>query len=106
MYSSGMSPQIPHDPSALADEIARTAAHLAAGTHRLLACIRAFDASVPAETSAATLPLADVSAETSAAPLPTADAPAKTMSPRRSPLSNVAAETRPRLIPRPDALVA
>jgi hypothetical protein len=36
---------VPNDPSALADEIARTAAHLAAGTHRLLACIRAFDAS-------------------------------------------------------------
>src|SRR3954462_6603252 len=46
MYRSGMSPQIPHGPSALADEIARTAAHLAAGTHRLLACIRAFHASV------------------------------------------------------------
>jgi hypothetical protein len=28
---------VPTDPSALADEIARTAAHLAAGTHRLLA---------------------------------------------------------------------
>jgi hypothetical protein len=36
---------VPAGPSALADEIARTAAHLAAGTHRLLACIRAFDAS-------------------------------------------------------------
>src|SRR5437762_1772624 len=38
-----MSSSIPAEPSALADEIARIAAHLAAGTHRLLTCIRAFD---------------------------------------------------------------
>jgi uncharacterized protein DUF222/HNH endonuclease len=36
---------VPTDPDALADEIATTAAHLAAGTHRLLTCIRAFDVS-------------------------------------------------------------
>jgi hypothetical protein len=36
---------VPADPGALADEIARTAAHLDAATHRLLTCIRAFDAS-------------------------------------------------------------
>jgi hypothetical protein len=36
---------VPIDPSVLGEEIARTAAHLAAGTHRLLACIRAFDIS-------------------------------------------------------------
>jgi hypothetical protein len=36
---------VPADPAALADEIARTAAHLDAATHRLLTCIRQFDAS-------------------------------------------------------------
>jgi Domain of unknown function (DUF222)/HNH endonuclease len=36
---------LPADPATLADEIARTAAHLDAATHRLLACIRAFDQS-------------------------------------------------------------
>ncbi|HXU82236.1 MAG TPA: DUF222 domain-containing protein, partial [Polyangia bacterium] len=36
---------VPEDPAALADEIARTAAHLDAATHRLLTCIRQFDAS-------------------------------------------------------------
>ena len=36
---------LPADPAALGDEIARTAAHLDAATHRLLTCIRAFDAS-------------------------------------------------------------
>jgi hypothetical protein len=36
---------VPADPATLADEIARTAAHLDAATHRLLACIRAFDQS-------------------------------------------------------------
>jgi hypothetical protein len=35
---------IPVDPEAIGDEIARTAAHLDAATHRLLTCIRAFDA--------------------------------------------------------------
>jgi hypothetical protein len=37
--------ELPTDPGALGDEIARTAAHLDGATHRLLACIRAFDAS-------------------------------------------------------------
>jgi hypothetical protein len=37
--------EIPEDPAGLAEEIARTAAHLDAATHRLLTCIRAFDAS-------------------------------------------------------------
>src|SRR3954453_18314830 len=36
---------VPADPATLADEIARTAAHPDAATHRLLACIRAFDQS-------------------------------------------------------------
>jgi hypothetical protein len=36
---------VPLDPAALGDEIARTAAHLDAATHRLLTCIRTFDAS-------------------------------------------------------------
>jgi Domain of unknown function (DUF222) len=36
---------VPSDPAALGDEIARTAAHLDAATHRLLTCIRAFDVS-------------------------------------------------------------
>jgi hypothetical protein len=36
---------VPLDPILLGDEIARTAAHLDAATHRLLTCIRAFDAS-------------------------------------------------------------
>src|SRR4051812_19897456 len=36
---------VPADPAALGDEIARTAAHLDAATHRLLTCIRQFDAS-------------------------------------------------------------
>src|SRR3954465_4958403 len=36
---------VPADPATLADEIARTAAHLDAAPHRLLACIRAFDQS-------------------------------------------------------------
>jgi hypothetical protein len=36
---------IPEDPELLGDEIARTAAHIDAATHRLLTCIRAFDAS-------------------------------------------------------------
>jgi len=36
---------LPADPATLADEIARTAAHLDAATHRLLGCIRAFDES-------------------------------------------------------------
>src|SRR3954452_12011862 len=37
--------ELPIDPEAIGDEIARTAAHLDGATHRLLACIRAFDAS-------------------------------------------------------------
>jgi hypothetical protein len=45
LYSHAMPPDVPADPAALADEIARTAAHLDAAAHRLLACIRAFDAS-------------------------------------------------------------
>ena len=36
---------LPIDPATLGDEIARTAAHLDAATHRLLTCIRAFDQS-------------------------------------------------------------
>src|SRR3954452_24188356 len=36
--------ELPIDPEAIGDEIARTAAHLDAATHRLLTCIRAFDA--------------------------------------------------------------
>jgi hypothetical protein len=36
---------LPDDPAVLAEEIARTAAHLDAATHRLLTCIRQFDAS-------------------------------------------------------------
>ena len=36
---------LPDDPAALGDEIARTAARIDASTHRLLACIRAFDES-------------------------------------------------------------
>ena len=36
---------LPEDPEALGDEIARTAARIDASTHRLLACIRAFDTS-------------------------------------------------------------
>ena len=46
-HNAGMSNcgQLPSDPAALGDEIARTAAHLDAATHRLLACIRAFDVS-------------------------------------------------------------
>src|SRR5256885_4304636 len=36
---------VPADMSLVADEIARAAAHLAAGAHRLLTCIRAFDVS-------------------------------------------------------------
>jgi hypothetical protein len=36
---------LPLDPIMLGDEIARTAAHLDAATHRLLTCIRAFDTS-------------------------------------------------------------
>jgi hypothetical protein len=36
---------LPEDPEALGDEIARTAARIDASTHRLLACIRAFDES-------------------------------------------------------------
>jgi hypothetical protein len=36
---------LPEDPEAIGDEIARTAARLDAATHRLLACIRAFDES-------------------------------------------------------------
>jgi hypothetical protein len=38
-------PDVPSDPECLADEIARTAAHLDAATHRLLTCIRLFDES-------------------------------------------------------------
>ena len=38
-------PSIPADPEHLADEIARTAAHLDAAAHRLLTCIRMFDES-------------------------------------------------------------
>jgi hypothetical protein len=45
MYSTTMSTELPSDPLSLGDEIARTAAHLDAATHRLLACIRAFDES-------------------------------------------------------------
>jgi hypothetical protein len=50
MYSNAMSDsvstnEIPIDPVTLGHEIARTAAHLDAATHRLLTCIRAFDAS-------------------------------------------------------------
>jgi hypothetical protein len=40
-----MATEPPSDPLSLADEIARTAAHLDAATHRLLSCIRAFDES-------------------------------------------------------------
>jgi hypothetical protein len=44
LYSYGMSSDsdIPTEPEALGEEIARTAAHLDAATHRLLTCIRAF----------------------------------------------------------------
>ena len=45
MYPFATPASIPSDPEALADEIARTAARLDAATHRLLACIRAFDES-------------------------------------------------------------
>src|SRR3954469_5646464 len=40
----GSASDIPTEPEAIGDEIARTAAHLDAATHRLLTCIRAFDA--------------------------------------------------------------
>jgi hypothetical protein len=43
--SSSAAGDIPSDPTALGDEIARTAAHLDAANHRLLTCIRLFDAS-------------------------------------------------------------
>src|SRR5688572_6955885 len=36
---------VPHDPAALAEEIARMSAHLDAAMHRLLGCIRRFDES-------------------------------------------------------------
>jgi hypothetical protein len=45
MFGSAIENEVPLDPVSLGDEIARTAAHLDAATHRLLTCIRVFDAS-------------------------------------------------------------
>jgi hypothetical protein len=45
MFELATENEVPLDPVMLGDEIARTAAHLDAATHRLLTCIRAFDAS-------------------------------------------------------------